>query len=73
MARWNGASLCSVAKHLAIGPIPIADEIFGRLLPAAGLNELTGDPLSGRVRGSSQPQYPATVVPHYQQAKQKPE
>src|ERR1700694_502154 len=42
-------------EYLAIGTIPVVDEVLWSPLPPACLSELTSDPLGGRVRGGPQP------------------
>src|SRR5437016_10735631 len=43
------------SEYLAIGTIPVVDEVLWSPLPAACLSELVGDPLGGGVRGGPQP------------------
>src|SRR6266571_3399172 len=40
------------SEDLAIGTIPVVDEVLWSPLPTACLSELTSDPLGGRMRGS---------------------
>ncbi len=42
------------SEYLAIGTIPVVNEVLWSHLPAACLSELTRDPLGGRVRGGPQ-------------------
>src|SRR5260370_34875418 len=61
------------SEYLAIGTIPVVDEVLWSPLPAACLSELTSDPLGGRVRGNPQPEDPAPIGAQDEQAIQKPE
>src|SRR5262249_38206171 len=60
-------------EYLAIGTIPVVDQVLWSPFPAACLSELTSDPLGGRVRGGPQPQDLAPIVAQDEQAIQKPE
>src|ERR1700693_4687798 len=42
-------------EDLAIGPVPVTNEIAGSLFPAAGLLDLIGDPICGRMRCDAKP------------------
>src|SRR5665647_880138 len=53
-------------EDLAIGTIPVTDEIAGRLFPAAGCGELICDPFSRRMRRDAKPQNLSSAMPHNQ-------
>jgi hypothetical protein len=55
-------------EDLAIDTIPIANNISRRLLPAARLSELTGNPLGARMRGYAQPQKLTARMPQNQKS-----
>src|ERR1700730_13956531 len=46
----------SAENALAIGAIPIANDISRSLLPPVCLGQLTGNPFGARMRGHTQPQ-----------------
>ena len=46
----------TAGKHAAVAGIAVADQIARCLLPAVGLRELIGDPLTRRVRRHAQRQ-----------------
>ena len=54
-------------KDLTVAGIPIADQMMGRRLPAAGFRTLIGKPLCGRMSRNTKPQGPPPAVPHDQQ------
>ena len=60
-------------EHIAVAGIPVADQIARCLLPAAGLRELIGDPLSGRMRRHAKPQDLSPAVAHDQEPIEQPE
>src|ERR1700737_3997023 len=45
----------SADKDLSIGPVPVTNEIAGRLFPAAGFRDLICDPICGRMRCDAKP------------------
>ena len=45
----------SANKDLAIGPVPVTNEIAGSLFPAAGFRDLICDPICGRMRCDAKP------------------
>src|SRR5882757_2600618 len=53
-------------EDLAIGTVPIADQIAGNLFPTAGFRDLICDPFCGRMRCNAKPQNLSSTVPHYQ-------
>src|SRR6202022_835063 len=58
----------SADKDLTIGPVPVTNEIAGRLFPAACLRDLICDPFSGWMRCDAKPQNMSPAVPHDQQS-----
>ena len=55
-------------KDLAIGPVPVANEIAGSLFPPACFRDLICDPFSGWMRCDAKPQNMSPAVPHDQQS-----
>src|SRR6202162_2522343 len=53
-AHWSKPSDPS-DEDLTIGPVPVTNEIAGSLFPAAGLLDLIGDPICGRMRCDAKP------------------
>ncbi len=62
----------AVDEDLAIGAIPIANDIARCFLPAAGLGELTGDPFRARVGGYLEPDQFTAPMPQDQKSIQQP-
>src|ERR1700730_9605823 len=58
----------SADKDLAIGPVPVANEIAGSLFPPAGFRDLICDPFCGWMRCDAKPQNMSPAVPHDQQS-----
>src|SRR6476660_4389584 len=58
----------SANKDLAIGPVPVPNEIAGSLFPAAGLRDLICDPFCGWMRCDAKPQNMSPAMPHDQQS-----
>ena len=54
IANAHGAN--APFEDVAIGAVTVTDETFGRLLPAAGVRELSGDPFRSGMRGYAYPQ-----------------
>ena len=50
-------------EDLAIGPIPVPNEIAGSLFPAAGFRDLICDPFCGWMRCDAKPQNMSPAVP----------
>ena len=76
-ARWrrsiaNADRSKSSDEDLALGPIPVADQIAGGLFPAACFRELICDPFRGRMRCNAKPQNLSSTMPHNQQAVEQP-
>jgi hypothetical protein len=61
------------AMAMGSAPIPIANDILRRLLPAVCLGELTRNPLAARMRGHAQPQNLTAGMPQDQKSIQQPE
>jgi len=57
----------------AVGPISIAQDICWDPFPRTGLNDLSGDPLGGRMRCHPHPQDAASIMAQDQQAVEEPE
>src|ERR1700731_4707429 len=55
-------------KDLAIGPVPVANEIAGSLFPPACFRDLICDPFCGWMRCDAKPQNMSPTVPHDQQS-----
>jgi hypothetical protein len=62
----------SAEKGMAIGAIPIANDISRSLLPPVCLGQLKGNPFRARMRGYTQPQKVATGVLQDQEPVQQP-
>src|ERR1700719_1012768 len=58
----------SADKDLAIGPVPVANEIAGSLFPPACFRDLICDPFCGWMRCDAKPQNRSPTVPHDQQS-----
>src|SRR3984957_17268836 len=58
----------SADKDLAIGPVPVANEIAGSLFPPAGFRDLICDPFCGWMRCDAKPQNMSPAVSHDQQS-----
>src|ERR1700746_1621812 len=58
----------SADKDLAIGPVPVTNEIAGSLFPPACFRDLICDPFCGCMRGDTKPQNMSPAVPHDQQS-----
>src|SRR5712671_4025280 len=58
----------SADKDLAIGPVPVTNEIAGSLFPPACFRDLICDPFSGWMRCDAKPQNMSLAVPHDQQS-----
>src|ERR1700730_15960767 len=54
-------------ENFTIRSIPIADQIAGKLLPAAGFRYLVCDPFRGRMRCHTAPYDLSSAMPHDQQ------
>src|ERR1700722_13873141 len=68
---WPVADACrseSADKDLAIGPVPVANEIAGSLFPPACFRDLICDPFCGWMRCDAKPQNMSPTVPHDQQS-----
>src|SRR6202048_519807 len=69
--RWSVANAYrseSADKDLAIGPVPVANEIAGSLFPPACFRDLICDPFCGWMRCDAKPQNRSPTVPHDQQS-----
>src|SRR6266850_2753750 len=58
----------SANKDLAIGPVPVTNEIARSLFPPACFRDLICDPFSGWMRCDAKPQNMSPAVPHDQQS-----
>ena len=58
----------SANKDLAIGAVPVTNEIAGSLFPPACFRDLICDPFSGWMRCDAKPQNMSPAVPHDQQS-----
>jgi hypothetical protein len=56
----------SADKDLAIGPVPVTNEIAGSLFPPVCLRDLICDPFCGWMRCDAKPQNMSPTVPHDQ-------
>ena len=57
----------TVGEHTAVAGIAVADQVARCLLPAVGLRELIGDPLTSRMRRHAKPQDLSPAMPHDQE------
>src|SRR6266481_3610045 len=55
-------------EDIAIGPVPVADQIAGNLFPAACFRDLICNPFCGRMRCDAEPYDLSSAVPHDQQS-----
>jgi len=55
-------------KDLAIGPVPVANEMAGSLFPPACFRDLICDPFCGWTRCDAKPQNMSPTVSHDQQS-----
>src|SRR5712664_3393870 len=58
----------SADKDLTIGPVPVTNEIAGKLFPPASFRDLICDPFCGWMRCDAKPQNMSPAVPHDQQS-----
>src|SRR6478735_2212138 len=58
----------SANKDLAIGPVPVTNEIAGSLFPPVCFRDLICDPFCGWMRCDTKPQNMSPAVPHDQQS-----
>src|ERR1700692_587179 len=69
--RWSTADAHrseSADKDLAIGPVPVANQIAGSPFPPACFRDLICDPFCGWMRCDAKPQNMSPTVPHDQQS-----
>src|SRR6202022_3005006 len=55
-------------EDLAIGPVPVTDQIAGSLFPATCFGELICDPFCSRMRCNAKPKNLPPAMPHDQEA-----
>jgi hypothetical protein len=58
----------STDKDLAIGPVPVTNEIARSLFPPACFRDLIGDPFCGRMRCDTKPKNMSSAVPQDQES-----